>query len=271
MKRTQKLVSWLVACAVSVAMAANAASASGENKEYAGKVVRIKGAARYSTGNNVWQPLKVGTILKSGSVVQSAADSFVDIVIGGAETPLPGAAAGAMQDRTPVAEQDVVRVLEDSVLAIDKLTAIETGGETITDTQLDLRSGRIFGTVKKMPAASRFEVKIPNGVAGVRGTIYTISADGVVSVLVGSLVVAYTRADGTVVTQVVTGGWQYDARTGELTPIPPLRQGELNRLRNDCYYVIYWPPRGPHDHTVQHVTNHGKGKGKGKGKGQTGG
>ena len=50
-------------------------------KERTGKVVRIKGAARYSMGNKIWQPLKVGTILKSGSVVQTAADSYADIVM----------------------------------------------------------------------------------------------------------------------------------------------------------------------------------------------
>ena len=44
-------------------------------------IVRIKGAARYSTGNKTWQPLKVGTILKSGALVQTAADSYADIVL----------------------------------------------------------------------------------------------------------------------------------------------------------------------------------------------
>jgi hypothetical protein len=78
-----------------------------------------------------------------------------------------------------------------------------------------------------MSAGSQYKVKIPNGIAGIRGTIYTVSASGVVQVLVGSVVIAYTQPDGTVVTQVVNGGYQYDARSGQLTPIPDFSQKEL--------------------------------------------
>jgi len=57
------------------------------------------------------------------------------------------------------------------VLSIDKLTVDQTGVDTISDTQLDLKAGSIFGTVKKLAVGSKYEVKIPNGVAGIRGTI----------------------------------------------------------------------------------------------------
>jgi len=67
---------------------------------------------------------------------------------------------------------DVIRVTSDTVLAIDKLSSVNTGADKVTETELDLRSGKIFGAVKKQSAASRFEVKIPNGVAGIRGTIF---------------------------------------------------------------------------------------------------
>ena len=90
----------------------------------------------------------------------------------------------------------------------------------MTDTSLDLKAGRILGTVKKMSAASQYEVKIPNGVAGIRGTIYNISADGVLSVISGTVVLAYVGSDGNPVTQQVREGQQYDAKTGQITPIP---------------------------------------------------
>jgi hypothetical protein len=89
----------------------------------------------------------------------------------------------------------------------------------VTETQLDLKAGHIFGTVKKMSAASKYEVKIPNGVAGIRGTTYDISAEGVIKVLAGSVVLAYVGPDGTVVTQVIMGSQQFDARTGVLSQI----------------------------------------------------
>ena len=79
----------------------------------------------------------------------------------------------------------MVRIWENTLLGIDKLTETQTGADVVTETQLDLKAGHIFGTVKKMSAASKYEVKIPNGVAGIRGTVYDISAEGVVKVSVG--------------------------------------------------------------------------------------
>ena len=46
------------------------------------KVVRIKGAAQYSSANNVWQKLKVGDELKAGTIIQTAKESRVDLVLG---------------------------------------------------------------------------------------------------------------------------------------------------------------------------------------------
>jgi hypothetical protein len=226
MKQTRKLVGFLVAGAVALAMVSNLNAQT--PKERTAKVVRVKGGARYSTGNNIWQPLEVGTLLKAGVILQTAADSFVDIVLGdsgSAASPgmmssghSPGSVSSSYRT---AAEQDVVRVFADSVLAIDKLNTTDTGIEPVTETALDLRSGKIFGTVKKLSAGSHYEVKIPNGVAGIRGTSYTISADGVVTVYEGSVVIAYTGPDGKPMTQVVMAGFQFDPRTGQITAIPP--------------------------------------------------
>lgn len=224
MKQTRKLVNWLVACAVVFAMATSATAQS--NKERTGKVARIKGSARYSTGNNIWQPLKVGTVLRAPAVVQTAKDSYVDIVFNESDS-VPRSTPRTSLSNRPVAEQDIVRVSADSVLAIDKLTAVETGADKVTETQLDLRSGRILGSVKKMSAASRFEVKIPNGVAGVRGTLFGIDALGIVYVGEGSVVVGYMKGTETL-TQVVPQGYQFDTRTGELTRMSEMMMQLLN-------------------------------------------
>ena len=68
-------------------------------------------------------------------------------------------------------EQNVIRMWGNTVLAIDKLTQFDTGVQTVSDTELDLRAGRIFFNVKKMSATSQFIIKIPNGVAGIRGSV----------------------------------------------------------------------------------------------------
>jgi hypothetical protein len=223
-------------------------------KEGKGTVVRIKGAARFSTGNSAWQPLKVGAVLGSGAVVQTALDSFVDIVFGEEEVAPPQPTVGEMLYQ-PAVEQNVVRVFEDSVLAIDKLTFTPTGADTVTETQLDLRQGHIFGTAKKLSAASHYEIKIPNGVAGIRGTVYMISASGVVTVLSGSVMISWVGPDGNVHTELVTAGHQYDLRTGQLTTLPPLTIGELERLLRDARVgPTTRPTTFPIDHTIYYIS-----------------
>ena len=157
----------------------------------------------------------------------------------------------------PSAEQNIVRVKEDSILGIDKLTSMETGADVVTDTQLDLQRGKIFGNVKKMSAASKYEVKIPNGVAGIRGTTYEISADGLVRVTVGSVVMAYVGPDGTVVTQVVMGGQQFDARTGQITPIPNDLMKDMDASGRDSRIFMgneSRPTEFTEDHTIYRVS-----------------
>jgi hypothetical protein len=82
-----------------------------------------------------------------------------------------------------------------------------------------------------MSAASKYEIKLPNGVAGIRGTLYDIYAEGIVKIFVGSAVAAAVDAKtGNVTTQTVMGGQQYDMRTNQITPITSADMGELEGL-----------------------------------------
>jgi hypothetical protein len=82
-----------------------------------------------------------------------------------------------------------------------------------------------------MSAASKYEVKLPNGVAGIRGTLYDIFAEGIIKVRVGSVVLAWVDPKtGNVVTQVVSGGQGYDARTGVISPLSPSDMSSLDAL-----------------------------------------
>ena len=209
---------------------ATAITASAELQDLTkARVVRIKGSARFTAGTGSWQPLKVGDILTSGTVIQTAADSRVDLVLGDpkatandSRVALPfgsaapsGSEAGAGSGDT--VEQNFLRLMENTVLSIDKLLASDTGADIVTDTQLDLRSGRIFGTVKKLTAGSRYEVKIPNGVAGVRGTIYMLSALGDCLVYQGSMVQALVNAAGDTIRRIINAAQKYDPRTDTIT------------------------------------------------------
>jgi hypothetical protein len=230
MRHTKSLVCGLLVCGLALATTGTASAQA--VKQLKAKVVRIKGTARFTSGNGEWHPLKVGDVLKAGNIIQTdqSRGSYVDLVLGDGTGSVPTVGASSTSapstskpspasNYQPKAEQNFVRVWENSALGIDKLTSMETGSDTVTETQLDLRAGHILGSVKKMSAASKYEVKIPNGVAGIRGTIYDITADGVIKVSSGSVVLAWVSPDGTVVTQVVNGGNQFDARSGQSSPL----------------------------------------------------
>src|SRR5438132_14101092 len=81
MKSIQSLFRRLIVCGLAAAMISSlAAQTAGRG---VAKVVRVKGGARYTTGNNVWLPLKPGAVLKPGTVIQTADEgSLVDLALG---------------------------------------------------------------------------------------------------------------------------------------------------------------------------------------------
>lgn len=235
MKIFQASVSALVGGFV-LALAAGA-HAQSTTQQYA-TIVRIEGQAQYSPGDNVWHPLVVGQTLSAGNVIQTAADSRVDFVfgdkIGGHIVPTPDKVAPAVDAKvrglisyTATSEQNVIRMEGDTVLAIDKLSVANTGVDAASDTELDLRQGTIFGNVKKLSAASQYLIKTPNGIAGIRGTTFMMSAKGDITVISGSMVASHTGPTGTS-TVVLGPGDQYDPRIGQVTHLTPqeLRQAE---------------------------------------------
>src|SRR5437870_3973161 len=138
MKQIRFFASGLVACVV--VLTATALSAQTVQDGIA-KVVNIKGSARYMTvAGNPWQPLKVGAVLKPGAIIQTAAKSSVDIILNNPEataitgTPRP-TPLGTVMGSTPAAQQDAVRIYENTVLGVDKLTVMQTGADTVTETQ----------------------------------------------------------------------------------------------------------------------------------------
>ena len=198
----KKLIAASVALVVASLLNAEAQNMSQGKAE----VKAIRGTAQYSTGGNVWVPLRVGTVLKSGSTVKTAADSSVDCFLG--------------------ANGPVVRVTENTQMGFDKLSYNRADSETVIETELNLANGRILGNVKKLAAASKYEIKVPNGVAGIRGTEYEVHvtrrADGQVEVTVtcvkGQIVAAFV-VDGTTRTAVLGTDESYSSLTGKTIKI----------------------------------------------------
>ena len=220
-------------------------SSPAQSVERVAKVVRLEGSARYSTGNYVWTPIKVGDVLHPGMIIQTSNDqgTYVDLAFGdGATKPnaphavvykpyIVSSMAYTPVTFKPTTEQNVVRVWGDSALGIDTLTGMQTGEDIVTETQLDLKRGRITGNVKKLSAGSKYEVKFPNGVAAIRGTLFDIQAVGIIKVHTGSLVVAWVdpRTQQTT-TQNVAGGQVYDVASNQVSFLTNDSIDELTHL-----------------------------------------
>jgi hypothetical protein len=213
---------------------ASIAHAQNTTKPGYATIVRIEGKARYSLGDNVWHPLVVGQTLKAGSVIQTGPDSMVDIVLGEKITqhiPVPGTTPGVqnppdsavrgMASTPAAAQQNVIRMRPDTVLAIDKLTIGDTGVDAVSDTELDLQQGTIFGNCKKLSAESQYLIKVPNGIAGVRGTTFVISANGAITCVAGSMVMVVVGPGGQQTTVPLGPRQQWDPSTGQVTNLTP--------------------------------------------------
>jgi hypothetical protein len=214
-------------------------------------VVRIVGEARFSLGDGKWHPLVAGKILAAGAVIQTGHDATVDLVLGKKilmpqADPLPDRISLAEDSDVrgfvsykPSAEQNAVRMTADTMLAIDKLTVSDTGVDTVSDTELDLRQGRIYCSVKKLSGASQYLIKIPNGIAGVRGTLFVIDASGYVGALKNSVVLSIIGSDGKPTTVVVGEGSQFDPKNDLITPLATGLNTELNQIIT-ALRTLYW-------------------------------
>jgi hypothetical protein len=202
------------------------------------EIVNLKGEVRCCTSNvGIWRPAKVGDLLKPGTVIQTGTEnSSVDLLLGteSSVAPQPISSTGAIAQsasRPEFFKASVVRVLENSLLGITTLTIQTNGVERIQDIELDLRAGKIIGDVTQLSVASKYEIKIPNGVVGVRGSpiMYVVTAEGVVKAFESSyllpwagdvgksgMVLAYQDRSGNITTMVV----RPDGAAKRFGPIP---------------------------------------------------
>ncbi len=177
-------------------------------------VVHSQGHARYSNDNRTWQSLKKGSVLGPGCLIQTSDKATVEIALGdeqgGGEGPLPVSKPAA----------DVIRLAPNSVLAIDRLVSSDAGGGTPQEIQLDLRAGELSGNFEKSAASSKYEIKFPKGVAGIRDGAYRLDSLGTLSVSSGTSVISGAIADGSMVTRVVKAGQWFDPATGLVGEAP---------------------------------------------------
>lgn len=199
----------LLACVTAFAMASLLADAQAQTMQEGSAQVRsIRGSAKYSLGDGVWVPLSKNKVLKQGAVIQTAPESIVDLNLG--------------------VNGPVVRVTPNTTVALEKLANGGTGMDSVIETRLNVKNGTIIGNVKKLAKASKYEIKTPNGVAGIRGTDYTVTVKKVgddmyevtFTCMDGTLVVA-AMVDGSPKTVVLNTGESWTVGGADVFKTPP--------------------------------------------------
>lgn len=149
MKLTRQLLTIGFALFVSTVLA-SAIPGRAEVKKVVGQATVAKAAGGSAS-------ITAGMVLGTGDTITTGAGSTVDLDLG--------------------INGDFLRVDPDTTLKIDNLDIANVSERTVT-TQLNIAKGGMTGNVvNKLTAASKYEIKSASGVAGIRGTVYSVKTD----------------------------------------------------------------------------------------------
>lgn len=201
MKLTARL---LKATTVWVAALAVASAVQAQTRDIQALVRSVSGNATFSLEGQAPIVIKNGARIPAGSTIRTGAGASVDLFLGRGS--------------------GVVRLTSNSILGIDQLGVSDTGSDIVTETQLNLLGGEMLGNVNKLSAGSHYEIKTPQGIAGVRGTRYRIRVPGGISVLEGTVVFVQEGK-----AHVIKAPGFYDP--GSNQPVRPLTADEIPLLQ----------------------------------------
>ena len=142
----------------------------------------VHGNVEYSTGDK-WLSLKTEQKLDSGACIRTSTDSDCYLQVNGLTS--------------------TIKILEETTLILQKMTTTGAGASADTQTVLDLKTGEILGSVRKLAAGSIYEIHTTNGTAHIRGGDFAIQ---VVSPPTGGFVVTFTCVTGQVICSATEGG-----------------------------------------------------------------
>jgi len=130
-------------------------------------VQTVSGEAKFSVDGDKWLPLQTGQLIKTGAIVKTGAKARADLFLG--------------------INGSLLRLDANTELKFNRLAIKVSPIEHMAETEMELRSGRVIGNVRKLPMGSSYVLKTPKGVADVKGTVYDINADGELIVVSGKV------------------------------------------------------------------------------------
>jgi len=123
-------------------------------------IAKIRGTVEVMTPQKTWTTAKVGMVLTEGDFIRTKKNSW------------------ALLDLDGAAQTATVELKENSQLKLAKLISDKTAATE--STLLDLALGEVLIHAKKLHSdKSRFEVKTPTSVVGVRGTTFSVAVEAI--------------------------------------------------------------------------------------------
>lgn len=150
--KTLKVLALIVCAALiaSVAVAADVARVA--------KVLDAEGTVEVKSGSGAWMPASIDMELKQGDRIRTKADSFALLNVDG------------------MAQTATIEVKQNSEMELSQLVADKDA--MTQSTLLDLALGEVLIKAKKLHSEkSKFEVKTPTSIVGVRGTTFSVSVE----------------------------------------------------------------------------------------------
>lgn len=148
------------ALAIMVMLGLVTSLAFAEETKRTAKIMDITGQAQVKrAGERSWVPAETGMSLTEGDTIRTKKDSFMIL-------KLKGHKSDATVDIDQNAELLLREFIEDKEAGYQK-------------TLLDLALGEIMIWAEKLSPESKFEVKTPASVAGVRGTKFSVKVEAV--------------------------------------------------------------------------------------------
>jgi hypothetical protein len=181
------------------------------SEKHSGQVVvqAVTGEVTCSTAKGAWQRVGAKDQLDCGVVFKTGPDATVDLALG--------------YNRT------VLRLTPNSILRVAKLDEGLAGDDVVTEITLELTSGALAGSQRKLTLPSRLDVVTPKGVARIMGTEYYVRADGAVSVVSGSVMVQYNQPGSKKESTItVAAGYSFDPVTQTVVPTTPAYLQEMS-------------------------------------------
>lgn len=157
--------------ALAALIAAFTFSTSANGAENHVLVTAVGGNVTYSTGGGAFVPVPVGTHLHKGDVIKTGPSSHADLEVGH--------------------NVGVIQITPETTFGITEATVTDTPADTVSASEFDLSTGAIYAKINKLSKASRYEIRTPKGIAGVRGTTIFLTSNGDLTVGEGTAGIAY--------------------------------------------------------------------------------